>query len=69
MKKLIPIIENIIIKRPQTNKTLVIEGIEESRALTTNLIPSFLEIILNGLNALKALKAFNDFSVELDPPG
>ena len=46
----------------QTMSTLDMEGIEAKRAFTTNFIPSFLEIILSGLNALKALRAFKDLS-------
>ena len=50
-------------KRRQTISTLVIAGIEESRALTTSLRPSFLPITLKGLKALRTLRAFRDFRV------
>ena len=50
---------NIIKNNEHTNITLVILGIDESKALTTNFKPSFLLIILNGLKARKALKALN----------
>lgn len=53
-------IAKIRMKRTQTIVTLVMEGNEDSKALTISFIPWFLEIILKGLNALKALKAFTD---------
>jgi hypothetical protein len=52
-------IPKIRIKREQTSSTFVIDGSEARRAFVTSLIPSFLEIILSGLRALKALRAFN----------
>lgn len=55
-----PMIAKIRMKRTQTIVTLVMEGNEDSKALTISFIPWFLEIILKGLNALKALKAFTD---------
>ena len=47
-------------KRLQTIVTLVIDGSEDSRALTISFIPLFLEIIRSGLRALRALRAFTD---------
>jgi len=47
-------------KRPHTSKTLPIDGREARRAITTNLMPSFLDITLRGLKALMALKALRD---------
>jgi hypothetical protein len=51
--------ENISMKSEHTSITFFIEGIDASKALTTNLIPSFFEITLSGLNALRALNAFS----------
>jgi len=45
----------------QIINTFVIAGIEEIRAFTTSLNPSFLPITLKGLRALSTLKAFRDF--------
>jgi len=44
----------------QTTATFAIFGIDARSAFTISFIPGFLEIILNGLRALKALKAFKD---------
>lgn len=52
--------EKIKMKRRQTIVTLVIDGSEANRALTISFMPLFLEIILRGLKALKALSAFTD---------
>ena len=69
MKKLMPRMANIIRKRRQTMITFVIPGREASRAFTTSLKPSFLLIILNGLNALRARSAFKLLNVPaLAPP-
>ena len=57
-------IAKIRMKRTQTIVTLVMEGNEDSKALTISFIPWFLEIILKGLNALKALKAFTDWRLD-----
>ena len=47
--------------------TFVIDGSELSKAVTISFMPWFLEIILKGRSALKALNAFNDLSdSELD---
>lgn len=56
-----PIIANIMRKSRQTISTLVIAGIEDRRAFTTSLKPSFLPITLKGRSALRTLKAFRDF--------
>ena len=40
--------------------TLVIDGSEVSKAVTTSFIPLFLEIIRKGRRALNALRAFSD---------
>jgi hypothetical protein len=60
LKKLTPRIAKIKIKRPQTIVTFVIEGKEDNKAFTISFMPLFLEIILNGLSALRALNAFKD---------
>ena len=60
LKKLMPIIANIIKKSVQTIITFVIAGIDDKSALTTNLRPSFLLMTLNGRNALSALNALSD---------
>lgn len=60
LKKLMPMIAKIIRKRVQTMITFVIAGIEDNRALTTSLRPSFLLMTLSGLKALSALRAFRD---------
>ena len=57
-----PVLAKISMNSSHTTSTLVIEGMDANRAFTTNFMPSFLEIILNGLNALKALKALSEFS-------
>ena len=57
-------IANIRRKRQQTIVTFVIDGKEESNAVTINFIPGFLEIIFKGLRARKALSAFKDCSDE-----
>ena len=44
------------------------DGIEVIKAPTTSFMPSFLETILRGLSARKALKAFSDFKESLLPP-
>jgi hypothetical protein len=49
------------INKKQMRSTFVIEGKEARRALTTNLMPSSLDIIRSGLRPLKALNAFKDF--------
>ena len=54
-------IENMIRNRVTTMIRLVIAGIEENNEFTTTFSPSFLETILNGLNAQRALKALRDF--------
>jgi hypothetical protein len=64
LKKLTPIMAKINTKRVQTIVTLVIEGKEASRAFTISFIPWFLEIILSGLRALRALKALSDYKLE-----
>jgi hypothetical protein len=61
LKKSTPIMPKIIKKIMQTVATLPIEGIDWSKALTITFMPGSLEIILKGLNALKALSAFNDY--------
>jgi hypothetical protein len=68
LKKLIPIIAKIIQNRLQTKSTFVILGKEANKAFTTSLSPSFLDIILRGLNALKALNDFNAFNDYASPP-
>ena len=60
--------DTIIMKREQTNKTLLIDGIDAINAMTTNFIPSSLEITLNGLNALRALRAFNALNLVIFIP-
>jgi hypothetical protein len=62
LKKFTPPIEKIRMNREHTSKTLVIEGRDAKRALTTNFMPSFLEIILRGLSALNALSALRAYS-------
>ncbi len=62
MKLLTPIIEKININKEHTSSTLVIDGIEAIKAITTNFIPSLFEITLSGLKALNALKAFKAYS-------
>jgi len=60
-KRPTPITPKMSMNRVQTSSTLVIDGIDARRAFTTNLIPSSLAIILNGLKALNALRAFKDY--------
>jgi hypothetical protein len=48
--------------------TFVIEGIEAKRALTTNHISAFLDIILRGHRAQIALKAFRLFRLPVSYP-
>jgi hypothetical protein len=67
LKELTPIIAKIRIKRLQTIVTLVIDGSEESKALTISFIPLFLEIIRRGRRALKALRAFTDWRLDETP--
>ena len=57
---LTPIIAKIKMNKLQTMVTLVIDGKELKRALTMSFIPLFLLIILRGLKALNALRAFTD---------
>ncbi len=59
-----PIIAKIKTTREHTSITLVIDGIDANKALTTSFIPSFYEITLNGLRALKALNALRPYSDE-----
>ena len=54
--------------RPEIIVTFPSYGKAANNAFTTIFNPSFLEIILKGLNALKAHNAFNDFNAELPPP-
>ena len=60
LKKSTPMIANISKKSMQTTKTLPSEGIDWRSALTITFIPGSREIILSGLRALKARRAFND---------
>lgn len=46
--------------KQQTIVTLVIDGSEDNRAVTISFIPGLRDIILSGLRARKALKAFKD---------
>jgi len=50
--------------RAQAIVTLVMDGRDESKAFTINFIPWFLEIILSGLRALKALNALSDYKLD-----
>lgn len=61
LKKLTPNIAKTIMKTRDINITLSRAFKELKIAFTTSFNPSFLLITLKGLNALKALKAFNDF--------
>jgi hypothetical protein len=65
LNKLIPITENIKMNNKHMSNTLNKADRELNKALTTSLSPSFLLITLKGLNALKALNAFNDFKLDL----
>lgn len=60
--------EKIKMKREQTSKTFDMEGIEAIRAMTTNFIPSSLEITLSGLKARNDLKAFSNDIVVMSTP-
>jgi len=53
-----PRIAKISIISPTISVTFISDGIADKIALTTVLIPSFLETILSGLSALKALNPF-----------
>lgn len=64
LKKLTPTIANMRRNKKQTITTFDMAGSDESRAFTINFMPWFLEIILRGLSALKALRAFNDCKFE-----
>jgi len=68
LKKETPTIAKIRMKRMQTIVTFIIEGREAKRAFTISFIPWFLEIILSGLKALRALNAFTDFKLEVKAP-
>jgi hypothetical protein len=48
-------------------RTFVIDGTDSKSAFTTNLIPSFLLIILRGLSDLRTLKTFKFFKLDLAP--
>lgn len=51
--------------KEETSITFANAGIELKIDSTTSFNPSFLEITLNGLSALRALKAFSDFKALL----
>jgi len=68
LKKLVPIIAKIIMKRKLTSITFPKAGKELKRAFTTNLRPAFLLMTLKGLRARRALNAFKDFNEELAWP-
>lgn len=51
-------IAKIKMKSKLTSMTLAIDGNDAKRAFTMSRMPSFLDIILRGLNALKARSAF-----------
>ena len=59
-----PIIAKISKNRQQTIVTFVMDGNEDKRDVTISFMPGFLLIILSGLNARKALSAFNDCKLE-----
>jgi len=52
-------IENTKTNKEATSMTLIIDGSEAVKAITTSFIPSSLEMTLNGLKHLKALRAFS----------
>ena len=54
--------------KKHTKSTFDIDGIDAIKAITTSFIPSFLEITLKGLSALKALSAFNAANCEPSIP-
>ena len=58
-------IEKMRIKIKQTKRTLNIPGIDAIKDITTSFIPSFFDITLNGLSALKALNAFKDWKADM----
>lgn len=55
-------IAKIRIKRRLTSMTFAMDGSEARRAFTIRRMPSFREIILRGLRALKALRAFSAYN-------
>ena len=64
LKKLTPTMAKINKNKKQTIVTFVIAGSEDSKALTINFIPWFLDIIRRGRRALSALKALTDCNEE-----
>ena len=68
LKKLMPVIANIIMKSPQTRSTFPIAGIDENRAFTTSRKPSLRLIIRSGRKARKARKDFRDLKLTAEFP-
>ena len=58
-------IAKIMMNSMQTINTFFIAGIEAKSAFTTSFKPSFLEIILRGRRALRALSDFRDLRVSV----
>ena len=64
LKKLIPRIANISKANPLIKVTFPSSGMARNKAFTTNLRLSFLDIILKGLNALRARSDLKLFKAE-----